>query len=260
MSEETDHSQCAPTLVSTGAPVSVPHQTPVNDPSPALEDDRVRPDRLPESPVIRARKAEPLATHRRMSPPPDAPPPREAPAPSAALPEFRKVYDSSITLVYAFVRTNIGSCAAVDDVVQEAFIAVLARLHTFRMECAMSTWVLGITLNKIKDYRRRAFKWNRGACDIDELASTPASSRPDTEAEQAWEHRAVWDALSQLSVDHQGVIILHHIEELTAPEIAAKLNLTEGTVYSRLHHARRQLETSLGPILQEPRRRKKRKP
>ena len=52
-------------------------------------------------------------------------------------------------------------------------------------------------------------------------------------------------ALSMLDLDRRAVLVLHEIEEMTAPEIAQVLNIPLNTVYSRLRVAREKLEGAL---------------
>jgi len=63
--------------------------------------------------------------------------------------------------------------------------------------------------------------------------------------ERLRQRRVVQGALEQLSCKHREVLILVDLEERTAPEVAEMLGVAVGTVYSRLHHARRRFKAAL---------------
>ena len=60
-------------------------------------------------------------------------------------------------------------------------------------------------------------------------------------------------AVRGLPEKHRVVVLLFYMEEMTVAEIAAVLKLPQGTVKSRLHHARQQLQNELEVVLNEKR-------
>jgi RNA polymerase sigma-70 factor (ECF subfamily) len=60
--------------------------------------------------------------------------------------------------------------------------------------------------------------------------------------------QAIWKAVSGLDEKHRLPVVLHYVHELNVPEIAKILHLSQGTVTSRLHYARKQLHAQLGHL------------
>ncbi len=131
-------------------------------------------------------------------------------------------------------------CGAVDpqDASQDVFIVALRKLRSFRGE-ALRPWLYGITRRVVANHRRgdrRKRRW------FDLLRAEPHSTPPpdpSREAEIAEERALVYRCLAKLSFEHREVLVLCELEGRTAGEAARWLGIPEGTVYSRLHHARR---------------------
>ena len=124
-----------------------------------------------------------------------------------------------------------------EDCAQEVFEVALARLDGFRGDSRPSTWLYGITRRVLANKRRRAaFRRFLGMEQIPEVASPV---RTDEEATRIRRRRAVQHALERLRDDHREVVVLCDLEGRTAPEVSRLLGIPAGTVYSRLHAARR---------------------
>jgi RNA polymerase sigma factor (sigma-70 family) len=139
---------------------------------------------------------------------------------------------------YAFSMTRRWDQA--DDITQEVFIKVFRNLYTFRSESSVKTWILKITRNMTLDYRRSAFY--RKVTLMEFIA--PAGD-PVNQTEQAViEKMAVndlWKLVLKLPVKYREVLLLYAHYQLSIKEMAQILGVTEGTVKSRLHHARKKV-------------------
>ena len=137
------------------------------------------------------------------------------------------------------------------DAVQEAFIKAHRALETFERRAQFRTWFMRIVTNTCLD-RRRA-RSGDSTDSLDELAETTAEDgRPHApaarpfDAMQAEELRvALAEAVGQLTEAHRAAVVLHAEEGLTYREIADTLGVSEGTVMSRLFHARKNLQRIL---------------
>ncbi|MEL6342436.1 MAG: sigma-70 family RNA polymerase sigma factor [Myxococcota bacterium] len=130
-----------------------------------------------------------------------------------------------------------------EDTAQEVFIVALRSASRFRGDSRVSTWLFGITRRVLANARRRA-RIRR----FIGLSQIPEPVHPDTTDEVVARHRkrrAVQRALNRLSEKHRAVLVLADMEERTAPEISEMLSIPEGTVYSRLHAARRAFKKAL---------------
>jgi len=140
--------------------------------------------------------------------------------------------------------------------VQESLTKVYAARSTYRDEQPFLPWFHRILRNAcISFLRKRGRVKTRSlssAVDDDgadwEIASDDA--RPDEEVQAADTGSRVRAALDTLPVKHREIISLRHFEELSYQDISAHLGIPEGTVMSRLYHARRRLAEGLGDLLE----------
>ena len=142
------------------------------------------------------------------------------------------------------------------DVAQEAFLKAFHSLRYFKGDSAFYTWLYTIALNQARNFMRKRKKENAFSLDNDdkgnplekdaELADSTRHSDPVRSAQNAELRKKLAYAISQLSPAHQEVVNLADIQGLTFPEISRLINVSEGTLRSRLHYAHRQLQSILG--------------
>lgn len=160
-----------------------------------------------------------------------------------AAPRFEVVFDDLRGRVFALARHLTGSRAEAEDVVQETFLAVHQALGGFRGECALSTWVLRIAIHAA--YRVRARRRQHVALDAG-VEVPDGAPRPDELAAAREDARRLTAALEGLSAEQRTVLSLFAVEGLAHDEIAEILGIPIGTVWSRLHGARKKLALALG--------------
>jgi RNA polymerase sigma factor (sigma-70 family) len=78
----------------------------------------------------------------------------------------------------------------------------------------------------------------------------PAQPSPEALAVQREADRQLWQAVDSLDDKHRLVVIMRYVHELSTAEIATALNISQGTVHSRLFYARQQLQQGLGLLLE----------
>src|SRR5262245_1196377 len=132
-----------------------------------------------------------------------------------------------------------GPQLSVEDVVHDVFLVVSRRLHDFRGEGKISTWLFTITQQTIRNWRRRQ-RWLRLAHLTSRIEETTRSMQPTpVELFESREATAqFYDVLERLSEKHRNVLVLFELEGLSTPEIAELLNIKTVTVRVRLHRAR----------------------
>lgn len=157
---------------------------------------------------------------------------------------FRVLVETYQVQVYRLALRMCGESTA-DDVAQEAFLAAWRALPEFRGTCRFATWLYRLTTNAGIDYLRRE-KRHGHTDDITELELPDDRPTPQDCAEQAETRRAVRRALSRLSAEHREVLLLRYMQELEYTEIAAALEVSEGTVKSRISRAKARLRELLG--------------
>jgi len=131
-----------------------------------------------------------------------------------------------------------------EDVAQDVLVTALRKMNSFRGESAIRTWLYGVTRRVVANARRRAaFRRFVGLGDIPEPPDLRDLS--DTEVERLRKRRGVQRALERLKFGQREVLVLVDLEGRSAPEAAGMLDIPVGTVYSRLHNARKQMAVAL---------------
>lgn len=125
--------------------------------------------------------------------------------------------------------------AAVEDALHDLFIVVQRKLPGFEHRAALSTWLYAIAVRIARRYRERQLR--HAHAPEQEPVSTDRA--PDHALQDAEAVRMLDDLLSQLSEAKREIFVLHEVEELSAPQIAAILEISVNTVYSRLREARK---------------------
>lgn len=133
-----------------------------------------------------------------------------------------------------------------DDVAQETFIAAHRFLAGFRNESNPKTWLTAIAINasrgrlRKRNARQALLNTLHALHLLKNLPATPEQAAIQSEADQC-----IREAVDRLDEKHRIPLILRYVHELTVPEIAQILHLSQGTVHSRLHYARKHLHATL---------------
>ncbi len=145
------------------------------------------------------------------------------------------------------------------DAAQEAFIKVYQNIDNFRGESSFYTWLGRIVTNICIDTIRK--RKRSQAVAFDEKISPPSDvgdqnlignmreTQPGASIERKDLNKALNEALSLLSEAHRTTILLRDVDGLSYEEIAEVMQCHVGTVMSRLHYARKNLQISLRPYL-----------
>lgn len=157
-------------------------------------------------------------------------------------------------LVFQIIRNREDS----EDVVQEAFVKAYLSIDSFEGNSSFFTWFYRIAVNMAIDLKRKQKRSIQAVSSINEEAGQGDAierqvdyariNAPETpiEAVLRTEQRAVFQrALQELSSEHRAVISMRELEELRYDEIADVLGVSQGTVMSRLHYARKRLKQLL---------------
>ncbi len=148
------------------------------------------------------------------------------------------------------LRVALGMMGNQDDAMdalQDAFVKTWRNLERFDLKRPFGPWFFQILRNQCRDaLRSRNVRFRLEALDERlEMRPSDPEKRPDRIRERREARERLWKALEQLSEDHREVLVLKEIEGFRYGEIAGILNIPEGTVASRLFHARRALANVL---------------
>jgi len=133
------------------------------------------------------------------------------------------------------------------DAAQEALIAMLRSLPSFRGEARFETWLYRVTANVCLMRRRRLRARTRLLTDLpaDTLAPRAAEVDPETAALRGETCAAVREGLRRLPAGFRAVVVLRELEGLSYEAIAEVLRIPLGTVQSRLSRGRQMLRDIL---------------
>jgi len=149
------------------------------------------------------------------------------------------------TKIFTIVCCIVGNENDAWDIAQEGFLKAWRSIHRFEGRSSFYTWLYSITVNLTLDSLRR-----KGRREEVKLSDTIPSFLPGPGVDyECTEIREQVDAaLARLSPEHRAVVLLKELEDLQYDEIAEVLNLSIGTVMSRLFYARKKLQSMLRPI------------
>lgn len=167
---------------------------------------------------------------------------------------FEQIYwrykDRIIAIVYGIVRNREDAC----ELTQEVFARIYQHIGKYQLGTSFSTWAFRIANNlAIDKYRRKKtasetefdseFQANYAAGDG--VLQPPVGLNPERACQCAELRSQIAAALDTLSEKQRAAITLCDIDGLSYKEIADVLNIQIGTVMSRLHYARINLQAAL---------------
>lgn len=136
--------------------------------------------------------------------------------------------------VWRFLRRMLGDDALAEDVAQETFVRLFRRLDSYTFESKFSTWLFQIARNAGIDELRKRERQTRVA------AAAPPQLSPVAPPDLHAELRAALDSLPD---DLREAVLLVEVLGLRYREAGTALGIPEGTVKSRVFHARQKLHT-----------------
>ena len=149
-----------------------------------------------------------------------------------------ELYDRHASAVLRFVRRT-SSREDAEDVLQSTFLRLAA--SAVRFDSSRSSgraWIFGVAAHVLRE-RRRA--WARFSAALGRLVSDSSPAAPHAGASDASASVDVGRALDRLSDAKRVTFVLVEVEGFTCEEVAGMLGIPVGTVWTRLHHARKDL-------------------
>jgi RNA polymerase sigma-70 factor (ECF subfamily) len=159
--------------------------------------------------------------------------------------------------VYNLILGMLGDTADAADASQEVFLKAFKGIRHFRQGSSLKTWLYRIAIREALNYRRwfkRHLQKNVSIdaepeegfaqIDVEDLGATPFDQLAAREIQDA-----VQNALQQVPEVFRGAVILRDLEGLSYEEVAEVLEVSVGTVKSRILRGRRTLKEILEPLL-----------
>jgi RNA polymerase sigma-70 factor (ECF subfamily) len=154
---------------------------------------------------------------------------------------WRELYDAHFEFVHR-VAFRLGTPASeLDDVVQDVFTIAYRRLDQFEGG-RFTTWLYRICANVVSARHRHRRVRRVFAALLPWVAAPSPTEAPGRALERDETSRSVQLILERMAPKKREVLVLFELEALPAREIAERLGCPEATVFTRLHHARREFK------------------
>jgi RNA polymerase sigma-70 factor (ECF subfamily) len=170
---------------------------------------------------------------------------------------FDKIVSRYRERIYSVIYHMISNREDAADLTQDTFIKAFQALGRYGGKSSFFTWLYRIAVNGAQSHLRR----NRFRTFFSIEQASEAEQQPEWLGQLAVEAGAeneayardlrlrLNEAFQKLSIKHRTVVTLAEIDGLSHAEIAAIMDSTEGTVRSRLHYAKRQLQADLQDLM-----------
>lgn len=145
---------------------------------------------------------------------------------------YRQHHSAIRAVVWRF-----GGGSSTEDIVQEVFLRALRFGDRFRHGSSEKTWLIRVAINLTRDYVKRHKLESRYILTSDEDVAAVAAGGQST-ADRLEERERLRDALASLPEETVTALILNAVEGYTLAEIAAILQVPEGTIKSRLFYGK----------------------
>ena len=146
--------------------------------------------------------------------------------------------------IFRFLLVSTRDNDIAQTLTQETFLRAWTSRTSFREDCSISTWLMRIALNLLRDHTRtQRFRfWKRAsaaAVDVSDVSEhiPNRDSSPENHLIAKEQLAIIWDAVAQLSRRQRTIFILRFVEELDLAEIANTTGLPISTVKSHLYRA-----------------------
>jgi RNA polymerase sigma-70 factor (ECF subfamily) len=162
--------------------------------------------------------------------------------------QFVGLVDGIKVELFNFALRLTGSREEAEDLLQESYFKAYKYFHQLRDQNKFKEWLFQITANQFKNFLRKKKKENTFYQDDSEyqfVEPEKAYRNPDEMHLQSDRSALVQKALRMVSPKMRNVLVMFELEGYSIEEVASSLNISRGTVKSRLHYARKKLREIL---------------
>jgi RNA polymerase sigma-70 factor (ECF subfamily) len=153
---------------------------------------------------------------------------------------LHRLFHDTAPMLRSTLRRLTWRGADVDDMLQDVFVIALRRRDALLGADSPRSWLYGIALNVAAVRRRNHAIWT--LLGLDKAGSLSDDRGPHEQLELAQAEVMLNAALPRISARKREVYVLYELDGLSGQEIARAVGCTLNTVWSRLHHARLELE------------------
>ncbi len=156
------------------------------------------------------------------------------------------LFEAFYRRTYAVALNILRNRENAEDITQDAFIRAFQNLHQLKDSTKFGAWLAVIASNLARNYIKREKRIIYSA-ELPEVPGQTETNDTETEVLHTLELEKVRKAVRDLAPDHYQVIVLQFFDDLKIDEIAELLQVSPGTVKSRLFRARQKLTALMEP-------------
>ena len=167
--------------------------------------------------------------------------------------ELMRLYRAKI---FRFVAFSVRDFDAAETITQDCFLKAHNTRHQFRGDCSVSTWLMRIAFNLVRDHTKTLkFRFWKNiqttAVNVDELGHYLPSSASSPEAQYLARERVglIQSSLDNLSEKQRSVFLMKFVEDLDLPEIAEIMGMPLQTIKTHLYRAVATIRDKFGATL-----------
>jgi len=150
---------------------------------------------------------------------------------------FEVVYYETYKGVFAMIYSIVSDRHLAEDVMQETYIKMVEKLHTYERGRNFRAWLLQIAKNSAYDALRKKKRASESLDDGSVLEKVPHPTKSDS---------AITDYLSTLSEDERAIVTLRFVHQLSFKDIASVMSQPLPTIYSKYKVAMSKMKETLG--------------
>lgn len=161
---------------------------------------------------------------------------------------FQEKMDSVKNELYSFAYRLMGNREDAEDLLQESYFKAYKYFHQLRNPSKFKEWVFQITANQFRNQIKKKKRERTYFVDDVEIINEKPQEKtmnPDNIFEGVDLSDKVRNAIDNLHPKMKTALVLFELQEFNIDEVAGILNISPGTVKSRLHYARKRLKTEL---------------
>ena len=160
-----------------------------------------------------------------------------------------RLLERHVEALFRFFHNKAGANA--DDLVQETLLACFENQEKFERRSHFRSYLFGVARFQLYAHYRKQRR-DGAVLDFSTVTAFELGASPSVLAAEHSEQRFLLEALRHISLEHQIVLELCNVEDLTAPELAQIFGLDTAAVYSRIRRAKQQLKRQLDRLVTDP--------
>jgi RNA polymerase sigma-70 factor (ECF subfamily) len=142
------------------------------------------------------------------------------------------LYDHALPRVYGYLAPRCGSVAVAEDLTSETFLAAANSIQRGAVERLSVAWLIGIARHKLVDH------WRRQGREDARLALIAADDDPPDQWDATLDAVRAREVLARLAPQHQAVLTLRYLDDLSVREVAGLMNRGEHATEALLMRAK----------------------